>query len=64
MKKEVSRQEAKKAYCNGVDVYAIKDGKLCRIPPSYLYSSGAPASELFHRSLPYYNYKDKLYIDQ
>ena len=62
MRKEVSKNEALKAYCKGLDVYTIKDGKMRKMPSSYEYSSGAPASELFCRSLPVYGYNGKFYL--
>lgn len=59
---EISKEDAKELYCKGDDVYICNDNrKYWKLPASYEYSSHAPASELFERSIPQYEGGIKFY---
>lgn len=59
---EITREEAKEIYCKGNNVYICNDKrKYWKLPSSYEYSSHAPISELFERSIPKYEGKTKFY---
>ena len=59
---EITREEAKEIYCKGNNVYICNDKrKYWKFPASYEYSSHAPISELFERSIPKYEGKTKFY---
>lgn len=50
---EITKDEAKIAYCKGDDVYVSTDKrKYWKMPASYDYGSHAPIETLFHRSIP------------
>ena len=61
---EITREEAKEIYCKGNNVYICNDKrKYWKLPASYeyKYSSHAPISELFERSIPKYEGETKFY---
>ena len=59
---EITREEAKEIYCKGNNVYICNDKqKYWKLPASYEYSSHAPISELFERSIPKYEGETKFY---
>lgn len=59
---EITREEAKEIYCKGNNVYICNDKrKYWKLPVSYEYSSHAPISELFERSIPKYEGETKFY---
>ena len=52
---EISKEEAKIAYCNHKKVYISTDSrKFWKMPASYEYGSHAPINELFYRGSPEY----------
>ena len=59
---EISKEEAKKLYCYGENIY-ITNGKrtFWRLPSPDAYGSHAPAEQLFHRSIPFYEGDTKFY---
>lgn len=59
---EISREDAKDLYCKENDVYICNDKrKYWKLPASYEYSSHAPTTELFERSVPRYEGDVKFY---
>ena len=50
---EITKPEAKRAYCRGGNIYVSTIYRThWQLPPSHLYSSHAPAEELFERGIP------------
>lgn len=59
---EISKEEAKELYCKGNNIYIRNDErKYWKLPASYEYSSHAPITELFERSIPQYEGDVKFY---
>lgn len=65
---EITREEAKKLYCNGKNVYITTSGTKVwqgrthwKIPSSSEYGSHAPVEELFNRGIPIYEGEVKFY---
>jgi len=50
---EITKSEAKRAYCRGGDVYVTTTYRThWKLPASHCYSSHAPIETLFERSVP------------
>ena len=50
---EITKTEAKRAYCRGGDIYVSTVYRThWLLPASHCYSSHAPAEQLFERSIP------------
>ena len=60
---EISKEEARELYCEGNNnVYICNNKrKYWKLPASYQYSSHAPVTELFERSIPKYEGDTKFY---
>ena len=59
---EISKEEARNLYCKGDNIYICnKRRKYWKLPASYQYSSHAPVTELFERSIPKYEGDTKFY---
>lgn len=62
--REVSKGDAKELYCKGNNIYICNNKrKYWKLPASYQYSSHAPISELFERSIPKYEGEIKFYAE-
>ena len=59
---KVTEEEAKNSYCHGKPVYIDCEYGKREMPPSHLYGSHAPASELFYRSRGW-GYKGNYYLE-
>ena len=60
---EISKEEAKELYRNSNDIYICNNRrKYWRLPASSEYSSHAPITELFERSVPKYEGNTSFYI--
>lgn len=50
---EITKEEAKELYCKGKSIFVNTNLRnQWKLPPSYAYSSHAPAEDLFYRSIP------------
>lgn len=59
---EITKEEAKKEYCKGNNVYVSNEKRnFWKLPASYEYSSHESAESLFYRSLPEYEGKNTFY---
>ena len=59
---EITKEEAKTAYCKCENVYVSTDTRqFWKLPASYEYSSNAPKEELFYRSIPEYEGNAKFF---
>ena len=59
---KISKEEAKELYCKNNDIYICSNKrKYWKLPASYEYSSHAPITELFERSVPKYEGDVKFY---